>query len=545
MKTYTTTLGNRFAALIVVTLAVLACVPSNARAQCPAPVLISGLNGPLGITLSKQDNLIVSEKGTPTPNTGRISIVDLSGNRRTLLDGLPSGASAEGEGDPSGPAGLFLRGRTLYLAIGVGDAVLNGANPGTAIPNPNPSSPLLSSVLAVEFSVAVEAMTTGFTLTSANQQTLASGQAVTLSHGGAQTITIRLIANFPNYTPDPRPDFPANVRNSNPFALVAVGNQLYVTDGGQNTLRQVDLTSGMFSTLATFPPIPNPTPIGPPVIDAVPTGIVYSDGKLLVTLFRGFPFPAGTSGVEEVDPVTGSHAPFIRGLKTAIGLLPVRANSDNDSVQPNYLTLEHSSANILDDPGILSHFSTPTSAPVVIANCLSKPTSMTLDSKTGTLYIAQLIGNIVTAQVDAEPFEAFAFDLNRALAPAVLNVSTRGRVDVGDDVLIGGFILRSGGGGGEIPVVVRALGPSLSVSHVSGVLADPVLELHNGNGALIASNDNWKDTQQAALQASGLAPANAAEAALLANLAAGHYTAIVRGKNNTTGVALVEVYVLK
>ena len=170
---------------------------------------------------------------------------------------------------------------------------------------------------------------------------------------------------------------------------------------------------------------------------------------------------------------------------------------------------------------------------------------MTLDSKTGTLYITQLIGNIVTAQVDAEPFEAFAFDLNRALAPAVLNISTRGRVDVGDNVLIGGFILRPGGGGGEIPVVVRALGPSLSVSHVSGVLADPVLELHDGNGALIASNDNWKDTQQAALQATGLAPANASESALLTNLAAGPYTAIVRGKNNTTGVALVEVYALK
>ena len=355
MKTYVTTLKNHSAALIAiraVTLSVLLYLTPTARAQCPAPVLISGLNGPLGITLSKQDNLIVSEKGTPTPNTGRISIVDLSGNRRTLLDGLPSGASAEGEGDPSGPAGLFLRGRTLYLAIGVGDAVLNGANPGTEIPNPNPSSPLLSSVLAIEFSVDVEAMTTGFTLTSANQQTLASGQAVTLSHGGGQTITIRLIANFPNYTPAPRPDFPANVRNSNPFALVAVGNQLYVTDGGQNTLRQVDLPSGMFSTLVTFPQIPNPTPIGPPMIDAVPTGIVFSDGKLLVTLFRGFPFPAGTSGVEEVDPVTGSHAPFISGLTTAIGLLPVRANGDNDSVHPNYLTLEH----MFDGPGFCRVF---------------------------------------------------------------------------------------------------------------------------------------------------------------------------------------------
>ncbi len=543
MKTYTAMPGNRFAALIVVTLAVLTGVPSNARAQCPAPELTSGLEGPIGIILSKQDNLIVSESGTPTPNTGRISIVSLTGTRRTLLDGLPSGFSAEG-GEPSGPSGLFLRGRTLYLAIGVGDAVLNGPNPGTEIPNPDPSSPLLSSILAIEFSVNVEAMTTGFTLTSANQQTLAGGHSVTLSHGGDQTITIRLIANFPNYTPDPRPDFPANVRNSNPFALVAVGNQLYVTDGGQNTLRQVNLSSGTFSTLTTFPPIPNSTPIGAPVIDAVPTGIVYADGKLLVTLFRGFPFLVGSSVVEQVDPVTGSHAAFTSGLKTAIAVLPVRANADDDSDHPNYLTLEHSSQDMLDGPGILSRFSTPTSAPVVIADCLTKPTSMTLDPKTGTLYITQLIGNIVSTQVDAEPFEAFAFDLNRALAPAVLNISTRGRVDVGDSVLIGGFILGAGGGGGDIPVVVRALGPSLSSSNVSDILADPVLELHNGNGALIASNDNWKDTQQEALQATGLAPTNASESALLMSLAAGPYTAVVRGKNNTTGVALVEVYAL-
>src|SRR5437868_13114777 len=68
------------------------------------------------------------------------------------------------------------------------------------------------------------------------------------------------------------------------------------------------------------------------------------------------------------------------------------------------------------------------------------------------------------------------------------------------------------------------------------------MELHNGAGALIASNNNWKDTQQAAISATGLAPPNDLESAILSNLASGNYTAIVRGKNNTTGVALVEVY---
>src|SRR5207237_7738274 len=74
---------------------------SEARAQCPVTQIASGLEGPLGITFSNKDNLLVSETGTPTPNTGRISIVDPSGNRRTLIDGLPSGISFE-DNAPSG-----------------------------------------------------------------------------------------------------------------------------------------------------------------------------------------------------------------------------------------------------------------------------------------------------------------------------------------------------------------------------------------------------------------------------------------------------------
>ncbi len=546
MKTYLAKIRKRVATSIVTGAAALAgltCLPRDASAQCPAPVLISGLQGPLGITLSKQDRLIVAESGTPTPNTGRLSIVELNGNRRTLLGGLPSGISVEGA--PSGPSGVFLRGRTLYLAIGSGDTVFAGSVAGTRLANPNPSSPLLSSVLAIQFSADVEAMTAaGFTLTTANQQTLAGGTPVTLTNG-SESLTLRLIANFPDFTPDPRPDAPDNVREVNPFALVAVGNQLYVTDGGQNALRQVDLESGSFFNLVSFPPIPNPTPIGPPVIDAVPAGIAYADGKLLVTLFRGFPFLAGSSVVEAVDPVTGSHSPLISGLRTAIGVLPIRANGDDDRAQPNYLTLEHSSEDMLGGPGILSRFATPSGAPVVIANCLTKPTSMTLNARTGTLYITELFGNILSVPVSAEPFETFAFNPNRGLAPAMRNISTRGRVATGDSVLIAGFILGAGAGGGDIPVVVRALGPSLGSAGVSGVLADPMVDLYNGNGVLLASNNDWKATQQSALEATGLAPANDAESALLTSLPAGAYTAIVRGMGASSGVALVEVYALK
>jgi hypothetical protein len=120
------------------------------------------------------------------------------------------------------------------------------------------------------------------------------------------------------------------------------------------------------------------------------------------------------------------------------------------------------------------------------------------------------------------------------------NISTRGTVGSGDQVLIGGFIV---GGSQTKDVVIRAIGPSLSGAGVSGALSDPTLELRNSSGALVTSNDNWQTGANAAqIQAKGLAPSNPAESALFATLSPGSYTAIVRGANNGTGVALVEVY---
>jgi hypothetical protein len=123
------------------------------------------------------------------------------------------------------------------------------------------------------------------------------------------------------------------------------------------------------------------------------------------------------------------------------------------------------------------------------------------------------------------------------------NLSSRGLVGTDGNVLIGGFIV--GDGNESTRIVVRAIGPSLQDFGVADSLADPVLEFHDGNGVLIRSNDDWSDTQSDDLQTVGLAPADAAESAILMRLPAGNYTAIVRGKNDTTGVALVEVYDLR
>jgi hypothetical protein len=131
------------------------------------------------------------------------------------------------------------------------------------------------------------------------------------------------------------------------------------------------------------------------------------------------------------------------------------------------------------------------------------------------------------------------YDLGQFAPVAVSNLSTRGYVQTGANVLIGGFIV---GGLAPSDVVVRALGPSLAQAGVGDVLADPTLDLRDSNGALVASNDNWADTQQAEIAATGLAPTDTREAAIRQTLTPGSYTATVAGKNGIIGIGLVEVY---
>ena len=131
-----------------------------------------------------------------------------------------------------------------------------------------------------------------------------------------------------------------------------------------------------------------------------------------------------------------------------------------------------------------------------------------------------------------------AYDLDRTVDSKLANISTRGFVQTGDNVLIGGLIVL---GQNPLRIIVRAIGPSLNIT---GKLADPVLELRDVNGALIRSNDNWRSDQEAEIIATGIPPTNDLESAIIENLAPGNYTAIVRGVNGTTGIALVEVYAL-
>jgi hypothetical protein len=146
---------------------------------------------------------------------------------------------------------------------------------------------------------------------------------------------------------------------------------------------------------------------------------------------------------------------------------------------------------------------------------------------------------------------AEVYDLNPQPGSFLRNISTRSFVQTDDNVMIGGFIVERTETTGAQRVVIRAIGPELTQYGVPNALADPTLELYDAHGMLIASNDNWQHTiiggiitssQVQEIRNSGHVPANPSESAIIARLPAGKYTAIVRGVNNTTGVALVEVY---
>ena len=134
---------------------------------------------------------------------------------------------------------------------------------------------------------------------------------------------------------------------------------------------------------------------------------------------------------------------------------------------------------------------------------------------------------------------AEVYDLESGTTSTLGNVSTRGFVGAGDNAMIGGLII----GSGDSPIVVlRAIGPTLTNSGIVNPLLDPTIELHDGNGTVIGFNDNWKDSQLQAVNATQLAPTDDREAAIVAFLTPGNYTAVVRGKGGATGVALVEAY---
>jgi hypothetical protein len=351
----------------------------------------AGLNTPNKIINAPDNSMIVSEAGTTMPNSGRLSIVDrTSGARHTLISGLPSAVSFLGgdpSGDPDGPSGLALQGNKLWVTIGIGDAVLPGGGPGLETPNPMPSSPIFDSVLELTLPGGFANLDSGFVLTFAQQLALDAGNTVILHNAEGKSLSIRVLADLPDWRPAPTPTVPGNVKASHLYGIEWWQQSLFLADAGHNEIKQVSRKTGDFSVFATFPARPNPTMIGGPFIEAVPSNIHRVGNRLLVPLLTGFPFVPGLAEIQSVSLKSGSHEQYIGGLTSAIDVL---------AFEGGIYTLEFSTNLLMGAPGRLRFYADPDATPVNVLSNLITPTSMTRDEETGTLYITNIGPGTIT-----------------------------------------------------------------------------------------------------------------------------------------------------
>ena len=234
------------------------------------------------------------------------------------------------------------------------------------------------------------------------------------------------------------------------------------------------------------------------------------------------------------DPSNNTASDFATGIVTLVDLKVGHEGSLYYLAQGNGGQVWKISATVTATPT-----PTPTATPTLTPTTTPTPTLTATPTPTPTATPTPTPA--VTPSPTPVPSPTPTPNATPAPAAQALNLSTRMRVQTGDNVGIGGFIIA-----GTAPkhVLLRAIGPSLTQSGVPDALADPVLELHGPGAFVTIVNDNWRDdpVQEAAIIATGIPPTNDLEAAIDATLNPGAYTAVVRGRNNTSGVALVEVY---
>jgi len=345
-------------------------------------VLATGLVNPIRLAFTPSGDLLVAENDK-TPNSGRISIVTRKGTRRTLIDGLPSGLAAPNL-DPDGVTGFVVQGRTLFILLGEGDVLRNGAKQGTNIVNPNGvSSGLFSSILKMTLSTDLDTFSGGLTLKAENQASLLDGNTVTLKGTAGDEAAIEVLVNFPDTIPDANTIF----RNAHTFGaaiLPSVPDTLFVVDAGMNTVIRVNTTTGRAKTLTRFAPLKSNVP-GPPFSDAVPDSIHAYDDSLLITQLTGFPFTPGVSRAVLVNPLTGDSSVFIANLSSAIDTAVRRTNG-----RTQFWVLEFSGSlgSATPVPGRLTRYDGE--AGQVVLGDLVTPTSMVLDPATGEIFISEL-----------------------------------------------------------------------------------------------------------------------------------------------------------
>jgi hypothetical protein len=301
-----------------------------------------------------------------------------------------------------------------------------------------------------------------------------------------------------------------------------------------------------FASTTTLTSSPNPSNPGQSVVftatvagsSPAPTGMVtFEDGS---TVLAQIPLGSGTASFSTSSLSPGDHT--VTATYQSDTLYALSSNSTVQSVTsptptPTATATATPTASATATPTATAT-STPTATatatatatPTATANATPTATATSTPTATATATVTPTATATATATPTPTP---------TATPAQALNLSTRMRVETGDNVGIGGFIIR-----GTTPkhVLIRAIGPSLTHSGIPNALADPRLELYASGPSPIATNNNWRDTQEATIEATGIPPTNDLESAIDTTLTPGSYTAIVKGNDGGVGVALIEVY---
>jgi hypothetical protein len=335
-------------------------------------------------------NLLVSG-ASPDPNTGQVLFVTPSGAQRELIAGLPSGIDRGTPAQiPYGPTAMALDGQTLFLAISVGDSIAPPESPaGSRYNAAGVSSPIFCSILEFRFSSAIDSIAGTFQLTPELQVALSDGAELSLDDGLGTTASVRVLVDLPDFIPHPIEIY----KFSNPWglALSADGETLYMTDASINALVAIDTNTGRWRRVIRFPVLPNIGPIGPPVVDSVPTSVRLYHSELLVSFLTGFPFTPGHARVLTVDPEDATTQPFIFWLTSAVDVLW----RDIPGRRPQFFVLEFSQNQAAQPPapGRLLQYDSPEGR--VVLDDLLGPVSLAYDERSQTLFILELGGRIL------------------------------------------------------------------------------------------------------------------------------------------------------
>ena len=346
----------------------------------------SDLQAPQRLLFTPAGNLLVSEGGTADPNTGRVSIVDARGNRRSLIEGLPSGAAHFT--NPFGPTGMALDGRTLYLAVGEGD-VMAGVPPNYGINLNGPSSPIFSSILRFQFSRDIDQIQTPFRLQSDHHWGVLDGYEIYVDNANGDRAAIQMLTGF-------RPlvrnvlGGAERVRPSDPYKIVldSTKRYLYVADASAESISRVDTTTGKYVTLFRFAPTVRTSDAGTTYNDNVPTSLCWSGDRLLVGALTGSPFPVGTSTIRAFDPATRQMTAFAEGFTAVTDIDCAAADTSRRLVAAEF-TLDITGA---APTGRVKIYDGTTST--VVASGFA-PTGVAIEPGSGDIYVALLGGRIL------------------------------------------------------------------------------------------------------------------------------------------------------